>query len=521
MRDFNAQLTNRSMSEHPKLKNLGRNAKLVVAGTTTFAAPLIGMFFFLQSSRWAPAVVVLSIGLALLGLVVGDDPGSFAAALSPVGIAVLFAAYEARRPDPSLIALIPLGMVAMVGIYIPIMCSFPSYFPLLFGMIRSNATLEQVRWLMILSQLAWGFGATGLFGTSTSLERRLAEILRFQAEGDDVPKPFLVVGFAALAVSTAAYGVGYMSQGRVPAALAQFLAVVGCVYYVGFYGHASAMFRSGKASPTTMGWIALALFFDIISGSKGRFFTFTLLPLSAAFSLSVKHVSSRGLATFVTIVLVSALVGYPLLANYRSDLADGRTSVGDAGNGLMAASERLDEGYVDRALTPILQSNTAEQAMAIASVVHFDVRRPTEPYVQRLLFFWVPRAIWPDKPIALSGNEIGRETGRVNEGDLETSVLTTSLGDLYIHFGLYGSLLLCAGGLVIRLLERTFCPNPMSDPLQCGMWVYLGRSTTMFVAGVYESVLTGAIQEAVLLAGLMVLTRWLQKTQPTRAAIQR
>ncbi|MBZ0232794.1 MAG: hypothetical protein K8M05_10730 [Deltaproteobacteria bacterium] len=68
-----------------------------------------------------------------------------------------------------------------------------------------------------------------------------------------------------------------------------------------------------------------------------------------------------------------------------------------------------------------------------------------------VLVFWIPRALWPDKP-TLIGYWLPREFGRVDAGFSAAPAFT---GSTFVDFGLWGSVLAWFfGGLLFGLLER-------------------------------------------------------------------
>ena len=55
-----------------------------------------------------------------------------------------------------------------------------------------------------------------------------------------------------------------------------------------------------------------------------------------------------------------------------------------------------------------------------------------------LLFQPIPRLIWPDKPVPMDQNELGRLFSIISPTDYNTTIRPTILGDLYFNFGLPG-----------------------------------------------------------------------------------
>ena len=59
-----------------------------------------------------------------------------------------------------------------------------------------------------------------------------------------------------------------------------------------------------------------------------------------------------------------------------------------------------------------------------------------ETYAQ-LVYQPIPRFIWPDKPVKISGNEFGRQIGLLSPVDRQTSVSRGWLGEAFMNFGIW------------------------------------------------------------------------------------
>jgi len=92
------------------------------------------------------------------------------------------------------------------------------------------------------------------------------------------------------------------------------------------------------------------------------------------------------------------------------------------------------------------------------TVICFKIREEGKRivlYEDFLSFFarFVPRLLWPDKPVSFSWNRIGRELGMLHETDYVTSVAFPFLSSLVLNGGFLSvSLGMFLGGLIIRLL---------------------------------------------------------------------
>jgi hypothetical protein len=113
-----------------------------------------------------------------------------------------------------------------------------------------------------------------------------------------------------------------------------------------------------------------------------------------------------------------------------------------------------DVGSVIDASSPtefVVMSEKSVQSMTQA-VIYARHRGHTDGRTSAaVLVFWVPRALWPDKP-TLIGFWLPREFGRVESGFSAAPAFT---GSSYVDFGLWGSVVLWfIGGLFFGVLER-------------------------------------------------------------------
>lgn len=72
-----------------------------------------------------------------------------------------------------------------------------------------------------------------------------------------------------------------------------------------------------------------------------------------------------------------------------------------------------------------------------------------------LLFFPVPRLVWPEKPQWKHWNQFGRDYGYLNYDDYKTSVSLGYIAESYMNFGVWGLILLSAiFGVIIAMTEN-------------------------------------------------------------------
>ncbi|MFN7132901.1 MAG: hypothetical protein ACK4N5_12540, partial [Myxococcales bacterium] len=313
----------------------------------------------------------------------------------------------------------------------------------------------------------------------------------------------------------------YVDKSSVPVSAASFIAQFDRLFHVAWLYGAILTFTKrrrvdGPVGLATWTVIALEFAYQLISGSKGRFFFYVIRPLGVAFILSTRRVSRKMLAALIVAGVASWFLVYPALVSYRANLSSARPeSVSHAAQMLTNVVENAeatnDKDRVATLLTPALESNFAEQVTALTSIVYFEPFQDSSELWKRLLFFWVPRFLWYEKPQALSGNLIGRLTGRLNEGNFDTSVVITGPGELYLYYGMWGALLMFLAGIVIRLGNALLAPFASGDtPLKIAIFVAYFEFLSGGMTGQFESSITGLVlQIAVLAAVLTVLNRLL------------
>lgn len=143
--------------------------------------------------------------------------------------------------------------------------------------------------------------------------------------------------------------------------------------------------------------------------------------------------------------------------------------------------------YIQRSL------GTFEGRMALinsVAVVMRDVDRWV-PYAHgRTIFmptlvFFVPRAIWPEKPALTFGREFGETFRVVHVLDDETNMAVTVPGELYWNFGGAGVLIgMGLWGLLLRLYYRRYGEVEQLDPIRRAIHMVLLIQFLHFEAGI-------------------------------------
>lgn len=101
------------------------------------------------------------------------------------------------------------------------------------------------------------------------------------------------------------------------------------------------------------------------------------------------------------------------------------------------------------------------------------------------LTYFVPRVLWPDKPIQRTGREFA-DKFRVTGGlDASTTIASTVVGEMYWNFGLPGVLLgMALMGAMMRWIYRRYGESQALDPLRRALYLLLLLSLLHFDAAV-------------------------------------
>jgi hypothetical protein len=315
----------------------------------------------------------------------------------------------------------------------------------------------------------------------------------------------ILVGLVAFLTKIAFVGVGYFSSGETPASVTWLTSGLAFFYYLSLYAANARMYAARKLSVPIVIFDVAALIYEIASGSRGKFAVYILFPLILIALFQRPRVGWLAAGALGAVVLVSVFVVYPLLYSYRNELVASKDPTHPSATLMVNAADSISESYDDKIRNVVLVSGPAEQVLAATSLVFFDVRHATDDVWKRVAFFWVPRALWPDKPMAVSGGELGRESHRLEEGNDSTSVLQTGIGELYVDFGAVGALGMFFAGLVFRFADVAFSAFRAPQFLRLGASIYLIREFSGLVTGGYEGAVTTPIGTLVLVFVVLVL----------------
>lgn len=487
----------------------------------------------LDSSRSRKAcflLILVSLSSFALGLIGMSDTThtinfQFITCISFIALTISIDSYLGKFWDNALLHLVNMGYGG-VGFYFFIMNLYPDSFPLFWKSILPSASTGFDMLILCLFFQTIGYYLVWqlLYPISNSVKKwslSPKNLINLSFPGSSSCLPTLIGLFVGLGLTTRLWNLSlgriYYTEGSgIPFYISSFLAQFDRLYFVALlFGCALSFNANSKKSSIGYGIWALVIFefvYQLFSGSKGRFFNFVILPIASVFILVAKRISWKILLLILCIGIFSWLFAYPTLVVYRNLLAANTSSFFiDPVELLNQARQVLRsyswEQYLEIILTPFNKSGIAEQVIAMTSIIHYDVSQEGSFLWQRLFLFWIPRFLWPEKPVALSGNLIGRLSQRINEEDITTSVLTTAPGELFLYYGLWGSLLMILVGLMLRFLNYSLSPFNFYTPFRVAVLISYLPLAQGILSGSFESGLTGIVLQLGTLYAALLITK--------------
>jgi hypothetical protein len=209
--------------------------------------------------------------------------------------------------------------------------------------------------------------------------------------------------------------------------------------------------RRRKAATTLLA-VALFALAIVIRGSSGS--RIALLPLfGAVLVFWFLHRGKRprlltALVLFVSAIIISSGI------YYGREPAPGTDTVASYVNGFEKSATS-----VSAAVDPILQSADAAMAPGLSAamtVIPSDIPYGYGRYLGRdMLFRWVPRQIWPSKPLP-PGELVTAKVAPPAAGQRPYLIAYSILMHGYLDFGMFGAVLLLVYGILYRGLYEWF-----------------------------------------------------------------
>jgi hypothetical protein len=488
------------------------------AFVTILAAQVYGAMLVVAVACWrsaaarmwtlaATAVLLIAAGVLFT---LGDDERVLARSIlivaACVAMVLLDAAVSKDRP-PSFLCAGAFGAWISFAVMIPIMVARPYDSDELWAVIHRSPAVETVQWMTLVGVISFGSALLTSRFILWPVERWWARIWDSRLVFAEQDGGFTLAGIVLVGVSVFLFkivfvGSGFLGTGSVPVSMTWVLSGLYFVYYVALYAANARMLGEGRLNLPTVGFDLVAFAYEIASGSKGRFAVYVLFPLMLVAVFQKRRLSWYTAGGFGSVVGVAVLVVYPLLVSYRAELSES-VDPGRPNAALMVrASGSWSDSYEEKIALAVARAGPAEQVLASTSLVYFDVRHDAQRLWERLAFFWIPRALWPEKAESLSGGDIGKESHRLSLQS-QTAVLQTGIGELYVYFGVTGALGLFLTGLLFRLIDVAYSCFRFPQSLRIGASIYAFRELSGVVTGDYEPAMTIPFSSTVILLSLL------------------
>ncbi len=433
--------------------------------------------------------------------------------------------YQNRFMYNAIIHLINSGYLG-IGFYFFIMQLYPENFPVVWQ--RAISSAPRAFDMLILCLLFQNIGYYIVWGLFYPIEKSIKlwsssyeNLVNLSFIKHPYQRLFLFVTLSSLGLISRLWNLSlgriyYTERSSVPFYISSFLSQFDNLYFVAWlYGYGILLqsgFKKNTLSYITFALIPFEFLFQLFSGSKGRFFSFVIVPMASTYILVRQKIPWIAMILISSLGIVSWLFIYPILTIYRNLLSS--AIVGIAINPIEVLNQSIQiliyyswDKYLETILTPLNSSGIAEQVTAMTSIIHNQLSQEGTLLWQRLFLFWIPRFLWADKPETLSANLIGRLSGRLSSEDFTTSVLITGPGELFLYYGLWGSLLMILTGLLFRWLNEAISPFKINTPFRVAVLVtYLPLMQTL-LSGSFESALTGIILQTGILYLILLVVK--------------
>jgi len=186
--------------------------------------------------------------------------------------------------------------------------------------------------------------------------------------------------------------------------------------------------------------------------------------------IAARHYVSRRLDPRMAFAIgaVAALAVFPTINIFRDADVTGKTSLLDRAADMQNQLRQMTaQEYVQFAGENLLTRSNGVDALALS--MKYDVSKelgnPTA-YAYIPIYAFIPRVIWPDKPVLDQGVRFGRLllVGGLEGANSLTSFGMYHIGDLYVSFGMMGLLVgMCAMGFMFRVMYKFLDPLHTPD----------------------------------------------------------
>ena len=233
--------------------------------------------------------------------------------------------------------------------------------------------------------------------------------------------------------------------------------------------------------------VAFAVTQGFVTGFRGLF----ILPV-IVFFLSLHFARGRfPWSWFSAFVLAAFLVLLPIASYYKLARQGNEWSIADsiAYTASEAASSGLNAISQDTTEELLLRYGIAPMFTVITEKSGYEVPYQHGATYENMLVSFIPRFLWPDKPILAdyAVNELPRAFGMIGEEDERTAAGFGFMGEAYVNFGIAGLLIIMLlFGTFSRMLNDWLLARPGMTPVDGAVflpvfWVIANQESTLVV----------------------------------------
>jgi hypothetical protein len=243
------------------------------------------------------------------------------------------------------------------------------------------------------------------------------------------------------------------------------------------------------------------IIYAIYGTMGGKAFTITLCGLPA---IAYWYVRGRlPVRWLVTVLLLAVFVVFPLYNSFRYQ--DRQLDTGRRLEKTMAEAQTWNrKEYFQRSVEAfVVRLAIVTSPAAVVRAVPRWVEYENGRTLRLGVLSFIPRVLWPGKPILQTGHEFGRTFGLLNLVDNETLVACTLVGEMYWNFGVVGvALWALLVGCVFRWVYRRYGEGGEHDALRKSLYIAL-LIQLMGYDGQQAIVLAALVKTVVLYYGAM------------------
>lgn len=212
--------------------------------------------------------------------------------------------------------------------------------------------------------------------------------------------------------------------------------------------------------------------------------------------------------SILAVMLVGLFVIFPIYNTYRNQ-SDRLDNVRRMSQTINVATYWNTKSFMDNSVRAFLQRMgiITSVAVVLRDVPDLVPYSNGKTLVLAPIGIFIPRVLWPGKPVIKVGREFGLTFRMVNAVDRNTSIAPSLVGEYYWNFGLPGVVIgMFLTGGVYRFIYRKFGEPRGFTPVSSGVYMMLFMSLIHF-EGSFAAQLGGAVKSFVVLYLLIIVSR--------------